>query len=87
MKTKGFEQCIGLIALAQIRVFLIEQGDIHQAAQALLLVHHRQCQETMPNQQLAGIENGGVIGQCDDGAIHQLAQPGFQWCGKQTAAG
>lgn len=32
VKTQGFEQRIGLIALAQIRILFVEQGDIHQAA-------------------------------------------------------
>lgn len=59
----------------------------HQAAQALLLVHHRQSQEAVTDQQLTGVENGRAVGQRDDGRIHQLDQLGVQWRREQTAAG
>ena len=87
MKTQGFEQSFGLVALTQVVAFLIEQGDIHQAAQALLLVHHWQRQETVTDQHLAGIEDGCAIGQRDDGRIHQFDQLGVQRSGEQTTAG
>ena len=86
-KADGLEDLVHPLAFGDVEDVAGERADIDDAGHVLLLIHDRDGEQPVPDEELAGVEDAGRVRDGDDAAHHDIAKRSLQFGGEQAARG